>query len=134
MTLRRVMVALVPLVLAAAAVVLSGCDTALQPAGAGAGQPAGDAIVRSSTWRGSGDQVFFLNPGGEALNRTLYTLRLGGGDSAEVYVIATAGAEETDPQVEIVDLGGAAARRVGNAALRPQPRPPSAPAPEPAWR
>ena len=132
MTLRRVMVALV---LAAAAVVLIGCDAALQPGGgAGAGEPAGDAIVRSSTWRGSGDQVFFLNPGGEALNRTLYTLRLGGGGSAEVYVIATAGAEQADPQVEIVDLFGSAARRVGNAALHPQPRPPSAPAPEPAWK
>ena len=132
MTLRRVMVALV---LAAAAVILSGCDAALQPGGgAGAGEPAGDAIVRSSTWRGSGDQVFFLNPGGEALNRTLYTLRLGGSGSAEVYVIATAGAEQADPQVEIVDLFGAAARRVGTVALRPQPRPPSAPAPEPAWK
>ena len=124
----------VALVLAAAAVVLSGCDAALQPDGAVTGQPAGDAIVRSSTWRGSGDQVFFLNPGGEALDRTLYTLRLGGRSSAEVYVIATAGAKEAAPRVEIVDLTGAAASRVGTAALRPQPRPPSEPAPEPAWR
>ena len=124
----------VALALAAAAVVLSGCDAALQPDGAGTGQPAGDAIVRSFTWRGSGDQVFFLNPGGEALDRTLYTLRLGGRNSAEVYVIATAGAEEADPQIEIVDLTGAAASRVGTAALRSQPRPPSEPAPEPAWR
>ena len=121
----------VALVLAAAAV-LSGCDAALQPDSAVTGQPAGDAIVRSSTWHGSGDQVFFLNPSGEALDRTLYTLRLGGRNSAEVYVIATAGAEEADPQVEIVDLTGAAASRVGTAALRPQPRPPSEPAPEPA--
>ena len=131
---RRSWYIVVALVLAAAAVVLSGCNAALQPDGAGAGEPAGDAIVRSSTWRGSGDQAFFLNPGGEALNRTLYTLRLGGGDAAEVYVIATAGAEEADPQVEIVDLTGAAASRVGTAALRPQPRPPSEPAPEPAWK
>ena len=124
----------VALVLAAAAALLSGCDAALQPDGAGTGKPAGDKIVRSSTWRGSGDQVFFLNPGGEALDRTLYTLRLGGRNSAEVYVIATAGAEEADPQVEIVDLTGAAASRVGTATLGPQPRPPSEPAPEPAWR
>ena len=123
----------VALVLAAAAAVLSGCDAALQPDGAGAGQPAGDKIVRSFTWRGSGDQVFFLNPGGEALGRTLHTVRLGN-DSAEVYVIATAGAEEAEPQVEIVDLTGAAASRVGTAALRPQPRLPSEPAPEPAWK
>ncbi len=124
----------VALVLAAAAVVLSGCDAALQPDGAVTGKPAGDAIVRSFTWRGSGDQVFFLNPNGEALDRTLYTLRLGGRSSAEVYVIATAGAKDAAPRVEIVDLTGAAASRVGTAALGPQPRPPSEPAPEPAWR
>ena len=116
---------------AAAAVLLSGCADA--PGGGGTGQPAGDANARSFTWRGSGDQVFFLNPGGEALDRTLHTLRLGN-DSAEVYVIATAGDEEADPQVEIADITGASASRVGTSTLRPQPRPPSEPAPEPAWK
>ena len=114
----------------AAAVLLSGCADA---PGGGTGQPAGDANARSFTWRGSGDQVFFLNPGGEALDKTLHTLRLGNA-SAEVYVIATAGDEEADPQVEIVDIAGASASRVGTSTPRPQPRPPSEPAPEPAWK
>ena len=60
--------------------------------------------------------MFFLNRDGEALDQTLHTLRLGN-DSAEVYVIATAGAEEADPQVEIVDPTGAAASRVGTSTI-----------------
>ena len=115
---------------AAAAVLLSGCANA--PGAGGTGEPAGDANARSFTWRGSGDQVFSLNPDGEALDKTLHTVRLGN-DSAEVYVIATAGDEEADPQVEIVDITGRAASRVGTSAPRQQPRPPSEPAPEPAW-
>ena len=41
----------------------------------------------TSTYRG-GDQVFVLNPDGEVLDDTLYTLHLGNA-SAEVYLIAT---------------------------------------------
>ena len=43
--------------------------------------------------------MFVLNPNGEALDDTLYTLDLGAA-SAEVYVIATAGNYHMDPQVE----------------------------------
>ena len=42
----------------------------------------------TSTYRGSGDQVFVLNPDAEVLDDTLYTLHLGSA-SAEVYLIAT---------------------------------------------
>ena len=89
------------------------------------------ANALSSTWHGSGDQVFFLNPAGEALDQMLYTLRLGD-EPAEVYLIATAGDEEPDPPVKIVDITGPAARS-RTSSLQAQPRPPSEPAPERAW-
>ena len=73
------------------------------------------AETLSSTYRGSGDQVFVLNPNGEALDQTLYTLNLGS-SSPEVYVIATAGNYHVDPQVERVHADGRrAAGRPGRA-------------------
>ncbi len=128
--------------LTVAALVLSGCaaapgtGTGTNGATGAAPSPTG-AAPRSLAWRGSGDQVFFLNPDGEALDKALYTVRLGN-DSAEVYAIATAGDDKANPQVEIVDIASAAARRLRTSALPPsalprQPRPPSAPAPELAW-
>ena len=79
----------------------------------------------SSTYRGSGDQVFVLNPNGEALADTLYTLNLGSA-SAEVYVIATAGNYHMDPQVDRLDLREAAAkgrRATAQEDHQPEPRP-----------
>ena len=79
----------------------------------------------SSTYRGSGDQVFVLNPGGELLDQTLYTLDLGSA-SAEVYLISTTGNYHLDPQVERLDLREAAAKGLQTAAQavqQPEPRP-----------
>ena len=73
----------------------------------------------SSTYRGSGDQVFVLNPNGEALDDTIYTLNLGAA-SPEVYVIATAGNYHVDPQVEFLRDG---ARRAAVQDEQPEPRP-----------
>ena len=88
------------------------------------GDAAGPAPTRaiSSTYAGSGDQVFVLNPNGEVLDDTLYTLHLGG-SSAEVYVIATAGNYHVDPQVERVYADGqrAAAQAEQQATPRPAP-------------
>ena len=74
----------------------------------------------SDTYRGSGDQVFVLNPNGEVLHRTLYTLNLGS-SSPEVYVIATAGNYHVDPQVERMygDAQRSAAQAGQQAAVRP---------------
>ena len=77
----------------------------------------------STTYRGSGDQVFVLNPDGEVLDDTRYTLNLGDA-SAEVYVIASAGNRHMEPRVEL-DFRSAA--RTQAAALGdPQPEPRSA--------
>ena len=79
----------------------------------------------SSTYRGSGDQVFVLNPNGEVLDQTLYSLNLGSA-SAEVYVVATAGNFHVDPQVERLDLREAAAKgrqQPLQAVQQPEPRP-----------
>ena len=80
----------------------------------------------SSTYRGSGDQVFVLNPDGEILRDTLYTLTLGNA-SADVYVIAANRATyPADPHVERLDILDAQAkgRRAAatEAAYEPQPR------------
>ena len=83
------------------------------------------AKALSSTYRGRGDQVFVLNPNGEALADTLYTLNLGSA-SAEVYVIATAGNYHMDPQVDRLDLREAAAkgrRATAQEDHQPEPRP-----------
>ncbi len=77
----------------------------------------------SSTYRGSGDQVFVLNPGGETLDDTLYTLDLGSAE-ADVYVIATAGNYHVDPQVEWLNLRDAQAKGLAAAAQEaPESRP-----------
>ena len=87
--------------------------------------PPAPARAVSSTYQGSGDQVFVLNPNGEALDDTLFTLHLGG-SSAEVYVISTAGNYHMDPQVERIDLRDAAAKGLQTTAQAEQqatPRP-----------
>ena len=78
----------------------------------------------SSTYRGSGDQVFVLNPDGEVLDATLYTLELGNA-SAEVYVVATAGNYHVNPEVEWLNLRDAAAKglQAATAYQSPEPRP-----------
>ena len=77
------------------------------------------AETLSSTYRGSGDQVFVLNPNGQTLADTVYTLNLGS-SSPEVYVIATAGNYHVDPQVEFLRGGTADAL---SATAQDQPRP-----------
>ena len=58
----------------------------------------------SSRYRGSGDQVFVLNPDGAMLDAEPYTLILGNA-SAEVYLIATNTATyPMDPHIERLDL------------------------------
>ena len=84
--------------------------------------PAGPPKTLSSTYRGSGDQVFVLNADGETLDDTLYTLDLGGSE-AEVYVIATAGNYHVDPQVEWLNLRDAAAKGLAAARGQPELRP-----------
>ncbi len=77
----------------------------------------------SSTYRGSGDQVFVLNPGGETLDDTLYMLDLGSAE-ADVYVIATAGNYHVDPQVEWLNLRDAQAQGLAVAVQEtPESRP-----------
>ena len=88
----------------------------------------------SADYRGSGDQVFVLNPDGEILDDSFFTLELGDA-SAEVYVIATNTAHyPMEPQVERIDLLEAAAKGLRVAAAeeyQPQPRSaPSEPAPD----
>ena len=84
--------------------------------------PAARPGTVSSTYRGSGDQVFVLNPGGETLDGTLYTLDLGSAE-ADVYVIASAGHYHVDPQVEWLNLRDATAKGRAAAQQQPEPRP-----------
>ena len=92
----------------------------------------------SSTYRGSGDQVFVLNPGGEILDDTTVTLELGDA-SADVYVIATnTTVHHADPHVERLDIKDAQAKLRRSAATaeeyEPDPRTwESQPAAERAW-
>ena len=79
----------------------------------------------SSSYRGSGDQVFVLNPNGEVLDDTLYTLDLGNA-LAEVYVVGTASNYHVDPQIERLDLREAVAkgrRAAVQEQYEPAPRP-----------
>ena len=64
----------------------------------------------TSRYRGSGDQVFVLNPEREELDEALYTLDLGD-VTAGVYVIATNTAgDEVDPTIERENLGDGSAK------------------------
>ena len=81
----------------------------------------------SSNYRGNGNQVFTLNPDGEVLADTLFTLQLGEA-SAEVYVIATNTAHyRMQPRIERLDVLEAAAKGIRPSANighhQPQPRP-----------
>ena len=72
----------------------------------------------SLTYRGSGDQVFLLNPAGEILDTTPVTLNLRGAD-AEVYLVATnTGFHPMAPRVERLDGVSAAAHGSLPAAAR----------------
>ena len=76
---------------------------------AGDGPPPRRPDSLSSTYRGSGDQVFVLNPNGEVLDDTVYSLHLGD-SSAQVFVIATAGNRHMEHRVELLDRRKAAAQ------------------------
>ena len=76
---------------------------------AGDGPPPRRPNSLSSTYRGNGDQVFVLNPNGEVLDDTVYSLHLGD-SSPEVYVIATAGNRHMEHRVELLDRHKAAAQ------------------------
>ena len=61
-----------------------------------------------STYRGSGDQIFFLNPAGEPIDNALFTLVLGNA-SAQVYLIATnTTVDALTPRIERLDTTEAA--------------------------
>ena len=93
---------------------------------AGGGPPPLAAATIANTYRGSGDQVFVLNPKGEILDDTLYTLHLGNA-SPEVYLIASNTAHyPMDPHVERLDLREAAAKglRAVHTEHQRRPRPP----------
>ena len=88
----------------------------------------------SSRYRGTGDQVFVLNPAGAMLDAKPYTLILGNA-SAEVYLIATNTATyHMDPHIERLDLKGGGRASVQDGYV-PPPSPPAASArvPERAW-
>ena len=75
-----------------------------------------------------GDQVFFLNPDGDALDGMDYTLRLGD-NRAHVYLIASNGSSSTSRRavanVELVRPATTAASQPSVSLLPAQPRPPS---------
>ena len=92
------------------------------------------STATTSRYRGSGDQVFTLNPDGAMLDTALHTLDLGDA-SAQVYLIATnTSAQPMDPHVERLDLTEAEGQAAGQDGYVPPPRPaPSARVPEFAW-
>ena len=70
--------------------------------------PAAVSPAITADYRGSGDQVFVLNPEGQVLDDTLVTLNLGE-TPAEVYVIATNTSHyPMEPRVERLDIMEAA--------------------------
>ena len=98
-------------------------------------QDAPDGLT--SRYRGKGDQVFVLNPGGENFDDEFYTLDLGGA-SAEVYLIATNTAGyDMNPYIERLDLREAEAKGQRTAVRDDQVAPPrpaaSARVPEREW-
>ena len=100
----------------------------------GAAPPPAVSPAITADYRGSGDQVFVLNPEGQVLDETLVTLNLGE-TPAEVYVIATNTAHyPMEPQVERLDLMEAAikaGRFAHKEEYQSQARPaPSEPAPD----
>ena len=100
----------------------------------GGGPPPEVSPAITADYRGSGDQVFVLNPQGEVLDDTLVTLNLGE-TPAEVYVIASNTSHyPMEPQVERLDIMEAAikAGRIRHQEeYHSQPRPaPSEPAPD----
>ena len=87
----------------------------------------------SLTYRGSGDQVFLLNPAGEILDTTPVTLNLGGAD-AEVYLVATnTGFHPMAPRVERLDGVSAAAHGSTQTAARRRLAARGAAVPARAW-
>ena len=92
--------------------------------------------VENALRYGGGDQVFFLNPAGEALDEVAYELRLGD-TSADGYLIATNGGDGggTEPRGKVVvaATAGHAAGGPPASSLQAQPRPPAEPAPGRAW-
>ena len=91
----------------------------------GDGPPPRRPSSLSSTYRGSGDEVFVLNPEGEVLDDTVYSLHLGD-SSPEVYVIATAGNRHVEHRVEILDRRKAAVEGTAQDEQPAQSRPAAA--------
>ena len=91
-------------------------------------------VENAVRYRG-GDQVFFLNPDGAALDEVAYTLHLGD-TPADVYLIATYGGDgggSASRGTVVAPTVGAAAGGPRTFSLQAQPRPPSEPAPGRAW-
>ncbi len=87
--------------------------------------PTPPAVIRdgiTETYGGSGNEVFSLNPAGEILDETPFTLQLGNA-AADVYLIATnTGHHPMQPQVVRLDrtASAAAGQPVGAAGRRAQ--------------
>ena len=85
----------------------------------------------SSVYRGSGDQVFVLNPDEETLDDTLHVLQLGDA-SPEVYLIATnTTRDRTSPRIRL--QAPARSLQGADAGLLSQARPASPAAPDRPW-
>ena len=85
----------------------------------------------SSIYRGSGDQVFVLNPDGEPLDDTLYVLELGDA-SPEIFLIATNTTRDpTNPRIRLD--ASARSLRAAAAEYPSGPRPVSPAAPDRPW-
>ncbi len=90
-------------------------------------------IEPTGRYRGSGDQVFVLNPDDGMLDAEPYTLILGNA-SPEVYLIATnTAAYHMDPHIKRLDLRGRRAAVQDGYVPPPRPSAASARVPERAW-